>query len=171
MMENLSQQMAAIADKSDGARLLDTLKGVWDHLRTLSTSTAGLAIKAGGGVLVKIGAAAYNGIADGDMITVAAATDMPALAGTVSNAAFNVYTFTSDKAGTRTTTMGTEGASLAAVKFPARNSKHVMIGYIIVNPTGTGDFVGGTTALDDGTVVPNVVYINTIGPFDPTADY
>lgn len=40
---------------------------------------------------------------------------------------------------------------------------------MIINPTGTGDFVGGTTALDDATVVPNAVYLNgNIGPFDPS---
>ena len=39
---------------------------------------------------------------------------------------------------------------------------------MIINPTGTGNFVGNTTALDDVTVVPNAVYVNTIGAFDPT---
>lgn len=42
-----------------------------------------------------------------------------------------------------------------------------VFGYVIINPTGTGNFVGGTTALDDGTVVPNAVYVNTPFPFLP----
>ena len=41
-------------------------------------------------------------------------------------------------------------------------------GLIIINPTGTGNFVGNTTPLDDGTVAPNAAYVNNIGPFDPT---
>jgi hypothetical protein len=32
-----------------------------------------------------------------------------------------------------------------------------------VHPTGTGNFVGGTTALDDGTVVPNAEYYDFVG--------
>ena len=39
----------------------------------------------------------------------------------------------------------------------------VVIGYVIINPTGTGNFVGGTTELDDSTVVPNAVFVNTQG--------
>jgi len=42
-----------------------------------------------------------------------------------------------------------------------------MIGFAIINPTGTGNFVGGTTPLDDATVVPNAVYIDTPYPLDP----
>jgi hypothetical protein len=42
-----------------------------------------------------------------------------------------------------------------------------MIGFVIVNPTGTGDFVGGTTDLDDATVAPNAVYVNTPFPILP----
>jgi hypothetical protein len=42
------------------------------------------------------------------------------------------------------------------------------LGFVIINPTGTGPFVGGTTPLGDATVVPNAAYVNTIGPFDQT---
>ena len=41
--------------------------------------------------------------------------------------------------------------------------------FVIIHPTGTGDFVGGTTPIDDATKVPNAVYANTQGAFDPTA--
>ncbi|MBF0260294.1 MAG: hypothetical protein HQL97_00480 [Magnetococcales bacterium] len=139
-----------------------------DRYSTRSLRTAGLAIKAGGSTLVKIGAADYYASVQGKLVKKAAATDMPALAGTVSNAAFNVFCFFVDVAGTVTVAMGTAGATLAAVKFPPIPEKKALIGFIIVNPTGTGDFVGGTTVLDDATVVPNVVYVNADGPFDPT---
>ena len=91
---------------------------------------------------------------------------MPALSGTVSNAAFNVFVFTVDSGGTLATYMGVEGAALINVVFPTIPIDEVVIGFVIINPTGTGDFVGGTTALDDGTVVPNAVYVNTVVPFD-----
>jgi hypothetical protein len=58
---------------------------------------------------------------------------------------------------------------LAAVKFPAIQVNKALIGFVIINPTGTGNFVGGTTALDDGTVIPGALYVNTVGAFDPSA--
>jgi hypothetical protein len=44
-----------------------------------------------------------------------------------------------------------------------------MVGFLIIHPSGTGNFVGGTTALDDATVVPNAVYVSPTGAFDPYA--
>jgi hypothetical protein len=96
-----------------------------------------------------------------------AAADMAALSGTVTNATFNVFVFGVNSAGTLTTTMGVGAATLGAVVFPALPDGVVAIGFVIINPTGTGNFVGGTTNLDDGTVVPTAVYINTVGDFFP----
>ena len=40
---------------------------------------------------------------------------------------------------------------------------------MVISPTGTGNFVGGTTPLDDATVVPNAAYVNLVAAsFDPT---
>lgn len=139
-----------------------------DRYATRSLRTAGLVIKAGTSAIVKTGAADYYASVQGKLVKKAAATDMPALVGTVVNATFNVFCFFVDVAGTVTVAMGTAGATLAAVKLPPIPEKKALIGFIIVNPTGTGDFVGGTTALDDATVAPNVVYINADGPFDPS---
>ncbi len=47
--------------------------------------------------------------------------------------------------------------------FPTVPTNEAVLGFVEINPTGSGNFVGGTTALDDGTVVPNAVYVNTIG--------
>jgi len=169
-MENLSQWMASIADKRDGTALTNVLSGVYNRLRSASLASAGLVIKAGGGTLVKVGATAWYGMAKGKTVTKAAATDMPALSGTVSNAAFNAFVFTVDAAGDVTTAMGTEGASLATIVYPKVNDEHCIIGFVIINPTGTGDFVGGTTALDDATVVPTAVYVSPVGAFALTAN-
>lgn len=91
------------------------------------------------------------------------------LAGTVTNAYFNVFVLSMDASGTVTASMGTEGATIGALVFPAVPADDVVIGFVIVNPTGTGNFVGGTTDLDDATVVPNAVYVNTPYPFNLNA--
>jgi hypothetical protein len=96
-----------------------------------------------------------------------AAADCAALVGTVTNAKFNVFVFTVNASGTLVTYMGTEAATRAGVVWPTITDGEAVVGFIEVNPTGTGNFVGGTTALDDATVVPNVVYVNTPFPFIP----
>ena len=125
------------------------------------------AIKTNGSAIVKTGASAYYGIAGGTLVTKGAATDMAALVGTVTNAKFNVFVYYIDSAGNLTSAMGTEGATLAAVVFPLTPEGKAAIGFTIIHPTGTGNFVGGTTALDDATVAPNAAYINLVAPFNP----
>ena len=129
-------------------------------------TSAGLVIKGVGNVLAKAGSAFYA-IAGGKLVTKTANTDMAALSGTVTNAKFNVFVYYIDSAGNLTSAMGTEGATLAAVVFPLTPEGKAAIGFTVINPTGTGNFVGGTTALDDATVVPNAAYINLTAPFNP----
>lgn len=167
-MDILSRYLSNISDGHTAKVLRPLFEGLCDKLSSRLLVSAALAIKSAGSPTVKSNAVFYA-TADGKIVTKPASTDMAALAGTVTNAKFNVFCFFIDSSGTLTTSMGTEGASLAAVKFPNFPQKLTLIGFIIVNPTGTGNFVGGTTALDDVTVVPNVVYVNTIGPFDPSA--
>lgn len=146
----------------------DLLVDLADRLGNRTVSSAGLATN---GALARAVSAFHTLMSDGRMgriIPTAANTDMPALVGTVVNATHNVFVFTMDNAGNRYSQMGVAGASLAAVTFPEIPSGRAVIGYVHVNPTGTGNFVGGTTTLNDATVVPNAVYINVIGPFDPS---
>lgn len=124
-----------------------------------------LVIKAEGSKLAAFGTA-INYMVDGKVFT-AAGADCAALAGTVTADKFNVFVFSINSAGTMTTQMGTEAATLGGVVFPEVADGNVMIGFVIVNPTGTGNFVGGTTPLDDATVVPNAVYVNTPFPCFP----
>lgn len=142
-----------------------------DRLGNRVNCPAGLVIKAGGSALVKAGNRFNATISDGKMgrqVQKAANTDMAALSGTVVNATHNVFAFFIDGAGTLTSAMGVAGASLAAVKFPPVPVGKACIGYTHINPTGTGDFVGGTTPIDDATVVPNAIHNDIVGPFDPT---
>lgn len=133
----------------------------------LPLNTAGLTLKSGGSAIVKSGAADCYVLANAILQKITAATDMAALSGTVVNATFNCFCFFIDSAGTVTSQMGTAGATLALMVFPPFSNSKALIGFVIINPTGTGNFVGGTTALDDGTVTPNAVYINPTAGFDP----
>ena len=163
------QQLQNVRDRIVRSALYAVIKPMKERYRSCAHSSAGLVIKAGGSALAKTGASVFHYQAKGKNGSIAASTDMPALSGTVTNAKFNVFVFTVDDAGTTYCQMGTEGATQAAVKWPALNTERAIIGYIKINPTGTGDFVGGTTALDDATVAPNAAYVNPIGVFDPTA--
>lgn len=168
MIGTVTQYLQGVGAELTRRALGNVLQPIADRISTQSLNSAGLAIKAGASALVKTGATAYYGVANGGLVTVAAATDMPSLVGTVTNAKYNAYSFFINSSGTVTAQMGVEGATLGAVKFAPIPVGSAQLGFVIIRPTGTGNFVGGTTALDDATVVPNAVYINTIGAFDPT---
>lgn len=168
MLGTIRQWLAGVGDHATRKAIDHVVTPIGDRISTQSLSSAGLVIKAGGSAIVKTGASAYYASVLGRLVTKGAATDMAALSGTVTNAKFNVFCFFIDAAGTLTSAMGIEGATLAAVVFPPIPEGKAMIGFVIINPTGTGNFVGGTTALDDVTVVPNAAYVNVQGPFDPT---
>jgi hypothetical protein len=130
-------------------------------------NSGALAIKAGGSALAKSVNTVYGTI--GASLVTKAAADMAALSGSVTTTKYNVFVFTLAADGTLATTMGTEGATLATVVFPTIPASTIVLGFVVIHPTGTGPFVGGTTPLDDATVVPNAVYVNTVGVFLPPA--
>lgn len=165
--DTLKRWIEAVRDQSTQYNLRRLFDPLFDRQSSCPVNGAGLVIKAGGSALAKSGASAAYLFANGILQKIAAATDMPALAGTVTNAKFNVFCFFIDSAGVVTSAMGTEGATLAAVVFPQFPVRQALIGFIVINPTGTGSFVGGTTALDDGTVVPTAVFLSPTGAFDP----
>jgi hypothetical protein len=145
------------------------MSGVFDKLQRSTTSellvSGALAIHGSGSAVPKTTATIYFMI-DGQVYSKTAA-DTSALAGSVTNAKFNVFVISVNAAGTFKSYMGTEAATLGGVVFPAIADGEVAVGFVIVNPTGTGPFAGGTTPLDDATVTPNAVYINTLGDFFP----
>jgi hypothetical protein len=141
--------------------LLDKLQR---PVSALVLNSAGLTIGSSSKPKVKIANTTYA-IVDG--VLAKKTTAEITIAGTITNAKFNVFLLLIDSAGTVTAVAGTQAATLAGVVFPTVATGLAVIGFVIVNPTGTGDFVAGTTDLDDATVVPNAVYINTPFPFLP----
>jgi hypothetical protein len=143
--------------------LVTDVTNVIDRMKSCTFGSAGLVIKTGGSAVVK-GGSAFVYAANGVLVSKAANTDMAALSGTVADSKFNVFCFFGDSAGTLTSSMGTEAATLAAVVWPTIPANKAMIGFIIVATSGAS-FIGGTTALDAGTVT--VTYVNTTGSVDP----
>lgn len=168
MRNTITQFLTAVNDQIARRNLQTPMAAIGDRLSSKSLNSAGLVIKAGASPTVKTGATAYYAVCKGRIVLKAASTDMPSLVGVVPNGQFNVFAFFIDGAGTLTTVPGQAATTLVGVIQPEPQPGQAQLGFIIVNPTGTGPFTGGTTALDDATVVPNVVYINTIGAYDPT---
>ncbi len=162
----LTQNCNAIPDNHGSLAVLAIVRRLYDRMASQIFNTGGLAIGTSSKKAIKLANTIY-GVAGGVPFT--KTTAEAAIAGTVTNAKFNVFCVFVDKAGTFTVRMGKEGAALINVVFPTLLEGQAMIGYVIVNPTGTGDFVGATTDLDDATVVPNAVYVNTLGAVDPSA--
>ena len=168
MIDTISRWLTNVGADKDRTALRAILNPIADQYSTRMLSNSTLVIGTVSKTVPKTGAAISYGVVQGVPIDIAAGTAMPALVGTVVNATFNVYCFFVDKAEAITSAMGTAGATWAAVKFPPIPQGKVLLGFVIVNPTGTGNFVGGTTELDDGTVTPGAVYISPVGPFDTT---
>jgi phage-related tail fiber protein len=149
---------------SEMSNLFDKLQRA---LSAVCLNSAGLTIGSSSKPKVKIANTTYAYV---EGVIAKKTTAEIVIAGTVTNAKFNVFVLGIDSAAAVTATAGTQAATLAGVAFPALPDGSAMIGFVIVNPTGTGDFVGGTNDLDDATIVPNAVYVNTPYPFLPALE-
>lgn len=165
MIDSVSRYLSAIPDASTRQALTTILKAMADRFSTRQLSSAALA---GTAVTVPSTGAVSQALAAGVLRSIGNSQAMAALSGSVANATFNVFVYYIDAGGTLTTRMGTPGATLAAVKFPEVIEGRSVIGFTIINPTGTGPFVGGTTNFNDVTVVPNAVHVSIVGSFDPS---
>jgi hypothetical protein len=163
MRNTIQQYLSPLASATDKAAISTLLQFIASRLNSVATASAGLVIKAGGGVLAKIGATAFRGTVNGRQVTVAASTDMPALTGlTIAANTFNVACFFIDAAGTVTVAFGTQGGTAAAVVFPDFPVDKALVGFLLITHSST--FTGNTTALDTATTV----YVSPVGAFDPT---
>lgn len=165
--DTMIRWVRGVKDAQNSIIMRRLFEPLFDRSSSLVVTTAGLVINGAGTKVAKIGATDCYFFANGIPGKLAAAAVMPALVGTVLNGAFNVFALFVDSAGTVTSAIGTAGSTYAKVVFPQLSSRKAFLGFIIINPTGTGNFVGGTTNLDDGTVVPNAVFISVLSGFDP----
>lgn len=168
MQETITQSLAGMMSELARRAIGVPLRAIGARMSSQTMKVAALRIKGGSASPTVQTNAASVYFANGKLVTKPTATDMPALVGTVTNATFNVFAFFIDSAGTVTVAMGIAAPTLARVTFPQIAESRACIGFVIINPTGTGDFVGGTTALDDATVTPNAVIVDATAPFEPT---
>lgn len=166
---NISASLAAIGSRIDSTELSSILIPLANRMRNVALTSAGLVIKAGGGTLAKTGAAAFYGVAEGTLITISAGTDMPALTGiNVTNGNKRIVVFSADRAGVVSVQAGPEGGTtLGSAKFPTVAPESLIIGYVVIGPS-SGNFVGGTSALD-GTLA-NTIYISPVGAIWPAVN-
>ena len=165
MTGTVAQWLSKLPDVTYGQRLINVFDPIAARQSTQMLVTAGLVVKAAGGTLSKIGASACYGTTKGNLFTIAASTDMPALSGTIAQNDYNVFCYFQDNAGTRTSAMGTGATAIAAVKFPPFPTNKCLIGFVLVINTNA-DYVGGTTAWNATGVT--AVHISPVGPFDPS---
>lgn len=151
-------------DVGAGNLIQSMLRGVYDRLSSQIFVSTAIAI---GTTTTKVKTAATTyGVAGGVPFTKAATDDAFTLSGVISQAKYNVYCLFVAADGTCTAVMGTEGATLNTVVFPAMREKEAMIGYVIVTKSDAA-FTGGTTALNAANVT--ATYVNTVGMVDPAA--
>lgn len=165
--DTIQRWCEAIKDAVTQRNINYMMRAIGNTDSSMMITAAGLVIKGASQKVAKTGASITYYLANGILGSIAAATDMAALSGTVVNATYNVFCLFVDQFGNFTSAMGTAGSSLGGITFPQIPEKKTCIGFIIIHPTGTGNFVGGTTNLDDATVVPNAVYVSLTGGFDP----
>lgn len=163
MNSTISQAVNGLSSGIDRNVMGAALRALGNAASSQAVKTAGLVIKAGGGVLAKIGAADFYAIVCGRLVKIAAGTDMPALTGlNITAAYFNVACFFVDKAGTVSVGFGREAAALGGVVFPDFPIDKALVGYLLI--THSSAFTGNTTPLDTATTV----YFSPTGATDPT---
>src|SRR5204863_2951403 len=114
-------------------------------LSSLVLNSAGLAIGSSSKPKVKIANTTYAYVEGVLAKKTTAEISLPA--STVTNAKFNVFVLAMDSGATVTAYAGTQASTIGGVIFPTIPSGSAVIGFVIVNPTGTGDFVAGTNDL------------------------
>lgn len=152
MLDTMTRFLAGVSDGLTRRALRPILNALVQRFGSAALNSAGLVIKAGGSTLAKIGASDFYAVANGVLVKIAAATDMPALTGiNITANSFNVVCFFVDAAGTVTAVAGTEGTAIGSVKFPTPPDGKALIGFLLITHSST--FTGGTTALDTATTV------------------
>lgn len=147
------------------------LEDLFDKLQVpaanVCLTSPGLAIGSSSKKAVKIANTVYAYMEGSLVKKTAAEVAFTATTHDVANAKFAAFLVTMNSAGTVTLTKSADASTLGGVVMPAVPDGNVLLGIVIINPTGTGAFDATSTDLDDATVVPNAVYINNPCGFVP----
>jgi hypothetical protein len=163
MLDTMTRYLEGVMPKKNAFSLRRILHPTIDRLSSQPLTSAGLVISATT-TLAKIGAADFYASVAGDLVKIAAGTNMPSLVGfNFAAGNWNVACFYVDGAGVVTMLPGSQGATLAGVTFPEPPKNKALVGFLIV--TYASAFTGGTTVLSTATTV----YVSPLGAFDPTA--
>ena len=165
MQDTLNRYLGQLSSHIDRAAFKAILEPIVDSLSCQSMISATI-VPGAGLVTTAMGGTSWRGLAKGIPVTIAAATVMPALVGTIAQNTFNVYAYYIDSAGVVTSQMGTAGATLADMKFPVRPAGKTLVGASQFNPTSAA-FIGGTTLTDAANT--NHVGLNVLGAIDQTS--
>lgn len=144
--------------------ILNAASMLLSRVNTVLLASAGLAIKAGSSAIVKAASAIIANV-NGVLVRKAANTDMPALVGTLATAKSAAWPFYIDGSGTLTTGAKTADAAshdAALALVPIVPLGLAQIGILLLDNATGSNFVGGTTALDVGSLT--ATYYNTPGP-------
>lgn len=163
MKDSITKWLTMVSDPIAREAIRAVCEAMGDRFSSQAMTGAGLVIKAGGGVLAKTGGSTTHLLVQGKYVSIAAATDMPALTGlTITANKFNIVCFFVDLAGTTSVKWGIEGATAKDVKWPEFPKNKALIGALLITHSST--FTGNTTPLDTATTV----YISPTGVVDPS---
>lgn len=162
MKGTIRQLLEGVAGATTRRFLQIILEALGDKFSSCVIQNPGMVITGLAGTTAKTGATDLVYIAQGVPVSIAGGTALPALVGSIGAGAFGIFGFFGDKAGTITSAMGAQGATLSAARFPYCPEGCAIIGYLIV--TDALAFTGGTTALDAATTI----YCSPDGAFDPS---
>lgn len=167
MTDTVTRWLSNVKDEGSRAGIRVPMIAMADRLSSCMTQSAGLIIKAGASTLAKTSSLTVGGVCSGVVkgipVSIAAATDMPALTGlSITAASFNVACFFIDSDSVVTVAFGTEGTTLAKVVFPPFPVGKALVGYLSITHSST--FTGGTTALDTATTI----FCSPTGAIDPS---
>lgn len=165
MINTFRKYLNGVAHEMTRTAIMHALDSTVNLASSACLTSAGLATDT---AKVKTGGSTTYLIVNKVLTSIASATDFPALVGSVPNAQYGVFCFYCDQNGVGYTLAGSPATTLAGIVFPATPLNQALVGFVIINPTGTGPFIGGTTSLTDGTVVPGAVFVNMTGDVDPT---
>ncbi len=163
----MGKTIAANSNMSANANDRTALGKIQTQLCDQCLASAGLVIGSSSKAKVKI-ANTVHAFIDGVLVKkTTAEVAFTATTHDVANAKFAAFLLTLKADGTATLRKSADADTRAAIVLPTVPDGEVVIGIVIINPTGTGIFDASTTELDDGTVVPNAEYISITGPFNP----